>query len=613
MNFEYSPGLFGYGIKGDDGSAGITGAGLFFTNYDRDQDVAALNACISEDRVMWLGADPSIKLADGRTYAHGDLFIDKDGWLSEINSTTDGYQGLNIRLNTLSLFEDAFIASQNAFQRYQNIDDPSIKYIIDNIYSISGLYPSLPWLYGINPKNYARIEYSDIVDLLTLRNPFTVYSSGEIPAIDDNKSLALIRETTNNVFRIGNINDADIIRSTSLIFDVISLRKNTNTITLTTPTQEVISNTEINANSIFSERTNLFNYNPSFGLYASSGATQVEITWDLSEITPDPCVLAELHFMEASSRIILPIESAGSVTLSGLINNYDYDYYIKIIKDGWCRNTITKTIRTNSTTPYLNITDPTDLTLDASASGLIDGITPYVVQFDTNSPTWTVYNTNGWITCNPISGSGSGDYSDTFNLTVTSNTLIVPRSGNVEIRSSASPKIISVNQQGVSIPGADVSVAFTDSGLLQFSGLTTGVRVSVQLELSIITYFSTQLNPLTEEIINFAQIVKDSVGMYQLSHNYPIIPAYTTDTIMGSQTATINGIVYNTNVNIAYNSNCYYDDVLDRYARTSQMAKILSISFESGSGITTIGNNNTWRRDVGDIYGCTITYGAYHS
>lgn len=351
MNFEYSPGLFGYGIRGDDGSAGIPGASLYFTNYDRDQDEVAINACISEDRVMWLGADPNTKLSDGRTYKYGDLFIDKDGWLCEINQTLNGYVKTDVRLNSLSLFEDASVISQNGYERYHNIDDPSERYIIDNIYSDEGVYPSLPTLYGINPKNYARIEYSDVVDLLTSRNAFTLYSSAEIPFEDNPKAFCLVRDTQNNIFRIGNIDANDNIRTTTLIFDFVSLIKNSSTFTINTPLTEVLTNMEIDANGIFGDDGNPFDSSGGFSATSPSSAT-INVSWDLNNITPDTNVNGRLYFYETSTGenfyytpLILPIESNGNVTLTGVKTGYDYKYYIEINKNGWCRNTVVKTIR----------------------------------------------------------------------------------------------------------------------------------------------------------------------------------------------------------------------------------------------------------------------------
>jgi len=617
MNFEYSPGLFGYGIKGNDGSVGRPGANLFFTNYDRDLDVAALNACIVEDRVMWLDADPNIKLSNGRTYKWGDLFIDKDGWLSEINETENGYNRLNIRLNTLSLFEDANERTTNGFQRYQNIDDPSIKYIIDNIYSNSGVYPVLPTLYGINPKNYNRIEYSDVVDLLTSRNPFTVYSSGEIPAVDDVKALALVRDVTSNTFRLGNVGNGNNIRSTTLIFDVTSLRKNSSTFTINTPTQEIISNAEINANGLFSERENVFNYDPSFGLYAiSTSTTTAEIIWDLSKITPDPCVYGELYFYDTStSYVMFPIEASGTTSISGLTVDYEYDYYIKIIKDGWSRNTIIKTLKSNGAgTTYLTVTDPISLVLDASASGLIAGITPYSVDFNTNSITWNVYNTNNWISCVPISGSGTGDYSGTFNLTVLPNTVIAPRTGTIQIRSQAAPVTITVNQEGIPIPPANVTVQFNPDGRLGFTGLTPGIRVSVVIALMIRSELKSD-NITIGPIVNEIRIEKDGAIMailHDVNTAYPGQTFTTEKSYPGwpSYGFVVTGIEQNTSVEVKANGNCMYIDG-GNYGSIYRYAKITSIQFERGSGTATIGFYNAWHSDSSS-YGCDVFEQAYH-
>ena len=39
MKFDYSPGLLGYGLKGSDGSLGLSGASVYFTDYYIDDDI----------------------------------------------------------------------------------------------------------------------------------------------------------------------------------------------------------------------------------------------------------------------------------------------------------------------------------------------------------------------------------------------------------------------------------------------------------------------------------------------------------------------------------------------------------------------------------------------
>jgi len=53
MKFQYSPGLLGYGAKGGDGSAGLQGLALYFTDFDPVFDLLRIEDCIENDFVMW--------------------------------------------------------------------------------------------------------------------------------------------------------------------------------------------------------------------------------------------------------------------------------------------------------------------------------------------------------------------------------------------------------------------------------------------------------------------------------------------------------------------------------------------------------------------------------
>jgi hypothetical protein len=58
MNFSYSPGLFGYGVKGADGSAGIQGMGIYYTDYDLILDIDIITNRIQNNESLF-SIDPA--------------------------------------------------------------------------------------------------------------------------------------------------------------------------------------------------------------------------------------------------------------------------------------------------------------------------------------------------------------------------------------------------------------------------------------------------------------------------------------------------------------------------------------------------------------------------
>ena len=351
--FKYAPGRPGFGTKGNDGSVGSQGLAMYFTDFDPVSDTTLINSRIANDFALW-SANPPVSLPGGRVYVTGDLFFDSEGKAYEINAETDTYEYKFASLNMGGFFVPLGISSDQNYARYFN-SNTSPKYIIDNVYTMSGgiNYSQVPSnIYGIEPKNFARIEYSNIQFGNYI--PFTVYTSGQTAISDDEKALAIVNDPSNNAFRIGNLDNGGGLRNVNLIFDVSSLvqtKNGNNTVTPSSPTGTVLTNYEIAANCLFDDN---FNPNPSSfaGVYGSAG--DGSIRWNLRDFTDDPDVTGTLYvytnanpyngqLIRFDSSLMRPlifnnIDASGSIRLAGLTIPNVYSYYISINKNGWTRN-----------------------------------------------------------------------------------------------------------------------------------------------------------------------------------------------------------------------------------------------------------------------------------
>lgn len=443
--FKYAPGMPGFGTKGSDGSMGSQGLAMYFTDLDPVSDINSINSRIANSFDLWQNSGNP--LPDGRSYVTGDLFFDSNGKAYEINAETDTFTSLGGSLNMGGFFVPLGINSDNGFQRYFN-SNSTPKYIIDNIYTDSGAinYTESPInIYGIIPENFARVEYSNVEKIGSQGepyNPFTVYSSGE-SVFDDASAIAIVRDASHNLFRIGNIDDAGNLRNISLIFDVSSLihtKQPGNTFSLNSPLGSILTNYEIAANTIFDPN---FNSNPP-GFVTNMGTVDVSVSWTLLEFTNDPAVTGDLYFYEdlfpvyngstfridssvARPLIFSNVGASGKIRITGISSTKAYGCYMKLSKNGWTRNSVTKSLFASQ----LAVT-PLVLT-DVSAAAIIVGY-----NVITNVP-WTVdlYNNPGGfmsISSCPSGGNIIHPYDGSVYIALTSNlSSMSPRTGNLNI------------------------------------------------------------------------------------------------------------------------------------------------------------------------------------
>jgi len=354
--FKYAPGKPGFGSKGNTGEDGDQGLAIYFTDYDPASDINLINLKITNNQALW-SAVPPVSLPGDRVYVTGDLFFDSDGKCYEIDAENNTFTYRFATLNMGGFFSSLGISSEDGFERYFN-SNSSPKYLIDNVYTTGGVidYSQIPFsIYGIKSYNFTRYEYSNVN--VEGYNPFTVYSSGLSSLVDDHKAIAIVRDISENTFRIGNLNDNGDLRNVNITFDVSSLKQTKevgNSFTINTPTGTVLTNYEINANSLFDSN---FNTAPSsFTSVFHSSSNDVSLYWNLSDFTNgyDSDITGILYFFTTinsftgnsysiDASILRPlifnnVDSSGVIKITGLNSNESYSYYMKLNKNGWSRN-----------------------------------------------------------------------------------------------------------------------------------------------------------------------------------------------------------------------------------------------------------------------------------
>ena len=217
--FVYAPGLPGYGTRGVDGSAGLTGIATYFSAYDGNSDSVTIKSKIIANKELFSN-DELIPGYPTRTYQDGDIFIDKNARIFQIDfDEANLYIDTGIFLNTSGFFSSgpAQISSPE-FERYSNSYDTQ-KYLIDIVYSNTVAdYTTFPVsIYDNAPVYYAQVKYVDQLLAPNFNNvyPFQVWTIGN--SIDDN-AIALVREQDTNLWRFGNY-DGGSVRDVSLSLD----------------------------------------------------------------------------------------------------------------------------------------------------------------------------------------------------------------------------------------------------------------------------------------------------------------------------------------------------------------------------------------------------------
>ena len=446
---KYAPGKPGFGSKGETGADGHQGLSMYFTDFEASPSNSAINVRIMDNTNLWVSS--GTPLPDGRIYVKGDLIIDSEGRVYEIDplGSPDKYTFKYANLNLGGFFVPLGANSSEGYQRYFNSNSGQ-KYIIDNVYTVSGAvdYTSSPTdIYGISPVNYTRVEFTNVKQTGNL-NAFTTYTINN----NENDALAIVYDENNSEFHIGNKELDGTIRDTNLTFDVSSLiiskQIGVNTFNPSTLSGAVLTNYEIAANSLFDPN---FNNSPD-SFIGITGVNDCSITWVLSDFTNDSDVKGDLYFYQqlfphtyngstftfdasiAKPIIFSNLDASGSVYITGLrdTNITPYEYYMKLTKEGWSRNSATKTIftgllsiyvaGTSAGTYYAVSSASTNIWFDVSSA---IGWTPSIIGHAAiDISTW------GMI------GTGNRSYDGSIAVTIPANTGI-DRIGKIGVTSNA--------------------------------------------------------------------------------------------------------------------------------------------------------------------------------
>lgn len=455
--FKYAPGKPGFGTKGRDGSSGLQGLAMYFTDFDAVSESGAINARITNNLNLWKNL--SAALPDGRTYSTGDLFFDQDGKTYEINAETNTFAYIFASLSSGGFFLPLGVSSSTGYQRFFN-SNTSPKILIDNVYTDSGVvnYSASPsQIYEIPPEDFVRIEFSNVT--INNYNPFTVYSSG-LSGADDASSIAIVRSVNDNTFRIGNLDNGGNLRNVNLTFDVSSLRQTKeagNGFNAATPEGTILTNYEIAANSLFDPA---FNPDPgSFMATLNTGTKDVSIYWNLRDFTNDTNVSGTLYFFTKQtpyagiyrydSSILRPlifhdVDASSGVKITGLNITEVYSCYMKLsTPNGWTRNSAVKNIFA------ANLSVLPSLFAEVSSGA----ITLRGFDVSTNFPwKYTVTDTTGmlWNFSNPSIGGLDGS----INFSVYANNTSTNRSAQITVSPvyGGAPVIVGITQPRGIIP-----------------------------------------------------------------------------------------------------------------------------------------------------------------
>ena len=207
--FQYAPGLVGYGSKGKDGSIGNPGISFYFSTLDGLTNITTLTSKISLDQIL---SATGGQLPDGRHYQTGDVFLDVNGRVFEIDLNLGNlYTDTGMFLNSSTIFQAGPIQEENPrFSRYTNLYE-SDRILVDSIYANNvANYTEKPNEIYDNPAiNFGKINYidEDIIPNLNDKYLFNLWSTG---ITGDENAIGLIREGNQNNWHFGNnLNDLD--------------------------------------------------------------------------------------------------------------------------------------------------------------------------------------------------------------------------------------------------------------------------------------------------------------------------------------------------------------------------------------------------------------------
>jgi len=100
QNYNYAPGIATYAVDGMEGSAGIAGNNIFYTDIIINQDLSKIVSKIKNNYYPYVNSDTVIE----RQYQDGDIFFDSTGVIYKLT----GYEKIKKTSSVSSLLSDYF-------------------------------------------------------------------------------------------------------------------------------------------------------------------------------------------------------------------------------------------------------------------------------------------------------------------------------------------------------------------------------------------------------------------------------------------------------------------------------------------------------------------------
>jgi len=230
MEFKYAPGLPGYGTQGIDGSNGLLGISTYFSDFDGITDATQITARINANKILF-AADEFIPGYPDRVYQTGDMFVDKNGRVYEIDlDLGQNFSDTGSRLNTSTIFVEGIDTEVSpTYTRYSNSFGAE-KFLVDNVY-VSGTvnnYALAPesgdGVYGIGAVDYAQIKYVDnsINGSSDFYHPYTIWSNTN-DVLTPEKAIALVKVADEDHWRLGNLDGGGALRDVDFSLDFANL------------------------------------------------------------------------------------------------------------------------------------------------------------------------------------------------------------------------------------------------------------------------------------------------------------------------------------------------------------------------------------------------------
>lgn len=540
--FQYAPGRPGFGSKGEDGSVGLQGLSMYFTDYDPITDINILNTRIENDLDLWSGVGSA--LPSDRVYVTGDLLVDSTGKVYEIDAENNTFEYKYASLNT-GYFTTANVeTSEYDYKRYYNLNT-SAKYLIDNVYTDGTVayYLTPDTIYDVNARDFARIEFSNIEQ--GDYNHFTLFTAGE----DDNSAIAIVRKVDNNTFHIGNLSNTGTLRDVNLTFDVSSLRQTKqpgiNEFSTGTPPGTILTNYEIQANALFN---GAFTSNPA-SFRATYGTNDVSIYWRLSSFTKDENVNMDLYFFEDLSStssfsmtsdastlrplIFYNCVSEGSIHITDLNTTTTYKYFMNFHKNGWERRSTVKSISTG-VLPNMSVTP---ISVVAASEGYI-GDNSIGFLLNSNVSWFTTIETNPSSFITSVTSAGTADTDASIYVNLSENTACEPRTGTILVSAvnggGNSPRLITITQNGNCVPvslNVDQSTnvcsgsfgeSSSVSGTIDVSGMLSTHTYTLDISLNA---YAVNYNNNPIDVVYSLIFKVDGNTVYSFSDSFNSIPS----------------------------------------------------------------------------------------